>query len=55
MIHKSGWQRITNVHVSRWPNLRSLNGHWVRLEVTELGAKASVKAHDPNLCNRCQA
>lgn len=53
MIYKSGWQRVTNGHVDAFPNLRSLRGHWVKLTVTDLGAKASVDVHDWNLCNRC--
>lgn len=53
MIYRSGWQRVSNDHVKAFPNLKVLNGHWVKLKVTELGAKAAVDVHDANLCNRC--
>lgn len=53
MIYKSGWQRISGDHVKQWPNLRYLTGHWVKLKVTELGAKAVVDVHDWNLCRKC--
>lgn len=53
MIFKSGPQKISNDHVKAFPNLRSLRGHWVDLTVTALGAKATVKTHDWNLCTKC--
>jgi hypothetical protein len=53
MIYRSGWQRVSNDHVAAYPNLKKVNGHWVKLKVTALGAKAEVDVHDANLCNRC--
>lgn len=53
MMFKSGWQKISNLHVQAFPNLSSVNGHWVKLKVAKLGAEASVDEHDWNLCTRC--
>jgi hypothetical protein len=53
VIYKSGWQTVANDHIAQFPNLRGLRGHWVKLKITELGAKAVVDVHDWNLCQRC--